>query len=371
MGETAMPMSYAPPQAAKARYAAAPLAPGAPPPGSAFGGGGGGAEGGGGEPNRKGGRARRSAAVIPEPAAMHVALVAQLDYQGLMMAGPEHTQRGQLVAMSLLRRYQLVERADDAELDTGALHQRFAAAHQAAAEVERAALPTGTSDRWSHDFDFALSADGRIDVPSDGGWHSILLGTRTAPARVLHVCVPREQPDVFRHATSTNPFEAPLLPGPVDVYDGNRFLVTAPLAMVAPGGDLELSLGVDAAIKVARNVEYREEVAGMLRGGLRLLHDVRIDVQSHAPAQITLEVRERVPLPEDDARDDIAVKITAVRPPWQPWAPPLSSPSEPPLRGGYAWQLSVAPRSSVQLLASYEIAIAAKHELVGGNRREP
>ncbi|HRC58842.1 MAG TPA: DUF4139 domain-containing protein, partial [Kofleriaceae bacterium] len=298
------------------------------------------------------------------------ALVAQLDFHGLMMAGFDHPQRGQLVAMSLAVRYQLSDPGKLSGADAGRLQHRLAAASQAAERVEQSEPPAGMSCDWSHDFDYALAAEGRIDVPSDGGWHSIPLCTRTTSARVRHVGVPREQPDVFRSATAHNPFEAPLLPGPVDVYDGSRFLVTAPLPMVAPGGELELPLGVDPSIKIARNTEYREEVTGMLRGGLRLIHDLRIDIHNHSATPIDLEIRERVPVPREHDSDEIQVKVTACKPPWQPWTPPLGSPHDQELRGGHAWRLEVAARGTANLTATYEIQIAAKHEVIGGNRRE-
>lgn len=291
--------------------------------------------------------------------------VAQLDYFGLTMAGPDDPSRGQLVVMAMLARYQCTG------VEASVLAAGLRASESAATEVDRAARPAGTSDRWSHTFDYALAADGRVDVPGDGCWHSIALGTRRAAPRLHHLAVPREQADVFRRATAPNPFAGPLLPGPVDVYDHSRFLLTAPLELVAPGGELELPLGADASVKIARNCRYHEEVSGVLRGGLRLIHEVTIDIQNLSPAPIDLEVRERVPVAAEQQEDDITVKVTACRPPWQPWSPPPKDPSEPTLRGGYAWTLPVAPRAKTQLTATYEIAIAGKHELVGGNRREP
>lgn len=291
--------------------------------------------------------------------------VAQLDYFGLRMAGPDDDARGQLLVMTTLARY----RADG--LDASVLTACLQANQRAIAEVEHAPTPAGTRDRWSHTFDYALAADGRVDVPADGGWHSLALSTRRAPVRLHHLAVPREQADVFRRATARNPLPGPLLPGPVDVYDRARFLLTAPLELVAPGGELELPLGVDSTVKIARNCRYHEEVSGVLRGGLRLIHELTIDIQNLSPAAIELEVRERVPVAAEQQEDDITVKVTACRPPWQPWAPAPKHPGTPKLRGGYTWTVQVAPRAKTQLAASYEIAIAGKHELVGGNRREP
>jgi hypothetical protein len=56
-----------------------------------------------------------------------------------------------------------------------------------------------------------------------------------------------------------------------------------------------------------------------------------------------------------------------VKPPWAPWEP---APSEPPLKGGYAWRLKLEPKAKVELEAVYTVRIPAKLELVGGNRRD-
>jgi Domain of unknown function (DUF4139)/N-terminal domain of unknown function (DUF4140) len=306
----------------------------------------------------------------PEPA-----LTAELDYVGLVMAGIGHPRRGTLVAMSLVERYRAPDSREGADsrdaLEVHAVRRLLDQAKNAATRIDLLQVPAGHSADWSHDFDYALDAEGRLDVPSDGEWHSIPLLTREAAARIAHVVVPREAPDVFRTAIGVNPFDAPILPGPVDVYDGDRFLVTAAAPMAAPGGELVLPLGVDSAIKVARNAEFREEITGMLRGGLRLLHELRVEVQNTSGAAIELEVRERIPVPRQRDSDDIAVEIGAVQPAWQPWTPPPSSAHQAHVRGGYRWKLTVAPRTTTKLSAAYEVRIAGKHELVGGNRREP
>jgi hypothetical protein len=313
-----------------------------------------------------------AASSFSEPAP---ALTAELDYVGLMMAGIGHPRRGTLVAMSLVERYRAPDSREGADsrdaLEVHAVRRLLDQAKNAATRIDLLQVPAGHSADWSHDFDYALDAEGRLDVPSDGEWHSIPLLTREAAARIAHVVVPREAPDVFRTAIGVNPFDAPILPGPVDVYDGDRFLVTAAAPVAAPGGELVLPLGVDSAIKVARNAEFREEITGMLRGGLRLLHELRVEVQNTSGAAIELEVRERIPVPRQRDSDDIAVEIGAVQPAWQPWTPPPSSAHQAHVRGGYRWKLTVAPRTTTKLSAAYEVRIAGKHELVGGNRREP
>ena len=290
--------------------------------------------------------------MVRQPAMPPLAPTPRLDYGNLMMAPPTSRERGTLVP---------VPPALDAEL----------AARVATdlAAVEQLPLPPGHVGHWAHTYDYAFASDGTVDLASDGAWHSIALTAREAPVQLRHVAVPREQADVFRLAAFANPFEGPLLPGPIDVYDRGQFLVTSEIDHTPPGGSVDVGLGVDPAVKIARNAEFHEEAAGMLRGGLRLVHAIVIDVENLAARPVELEVRERVPVTRE-GDDDVEVAVGRVEPAWERYAPDADAPRDARLRGGYRWRIALAPAAKQRLRAGYEVRISGKHELVGGNRRE-
>lgn len=276
-----------------------------------------------------------------------------LDYRNLVMGDLRSHARGRLVAAPQDGDRAAVQR------DTAARETR----------VDLLALPAGCIGSWSHAYDYAYSTDGAIDVASDAAWHSIAVTSNAAVVKLRHVAVPREQADVFRIATLANPFPGPLLPGPIDVYDKGRFLVTSSVEQSPPGAELEIGLGVDAAVKIARNTEFREESAGMLRGSLKLQHGISIDVDNVSAQPIELEVRERIPVARE-GDDDVEIVIGRVEPAWEPWKPDADGPRARRLRGGYRWRVSLAPGAKKALRAAYEVKIPSKTELVGGNRRE-
>jgi hypothetical protein len=123
-------------------------------------------------------------------------------------------------------------------------------------------------------------------------------------------------------------------------------------------------------VKIARNSEFREEVGGMLRGALKLIHAITIDVENLSTRAIELEVRERVPVVRE-GDDDVEIVLGRVEPAWERWTPDAEGPRERRLRGGHRWRLSIPPAQKRTLRAGYEVKISGKHELVGGNRREP
>ncbi|HEY5945372.1 MAG TPA: DUF4139 domain-containing protein, partial [Kofleriaceae bacterium] len=289
----------------------------------------------------------------PQSSTTPASAVPRLDYTNLRMAPPSDLQRGSLVPAP-------------PSVDGRALARVTTATSKLAA----LALPAGHVGEWAHAYDYAFTSDGTVDIASDGAWHSIALTSRAGTAKIHHVAVPREQPDVFRVAAITNPFAGPLLPGPIDIYDRGQFLVTSEVDYTPSGGTVDIGLGVDPTVKIARNVEFHEEAVGMLRGALRLIHAITIDIDNLSPRPIELEVRERVPVTRD-GEDDIEVTLGKIEPTWERWTPDPDAPEAERLRGAYRWKVSMPATSKKLLRASYEVKIAAKHELVGGNRREP
>jgi hypothetical protein len=277
----------------------------------------------------------------------------RLDYTHLRMAPPGSPERGTLVPAPA--------RLPSTPVAAVISHAQWA--------LNALVLPPGCSASWPHTYDYAFATDGAVDVRSDGAWHSIAVTARQATAKLRHVAVPREQSDVFRIASIANPLPGPLLPGPIDVYDRGKFLITSAIESTPPDAAVEIGLGVDPAVKLARNAEFREEATGVLRGGLRLHHAIAIDVDNLSDRAIDLEVRERLPVTRD-GDDEVAVIAGRVEPAWERWTPEPDAPGAPRLRGGHRWRVAIAARSQRTLRAAYEVKIGGKLELVGGNRRE-
>ncbi len=304
----------------------------------------------------------------PEPAGLAVG-DALLRYGELRMAPPDSPRRGHLTVATRQEVYLelLVAQEVTVEVDLlGAL----ARAERRAAELDDGALPAGCHYVWSRDYDHAYPAATRIDVPSDGSFHAVALAAADADVRRRYVVVPRESCDVFRTAELENPLDAPLMAGPVDVYLGDDFLLTAPLDVTAARGRLELGLGVEQGIKVARNARFREESAGLIGGSLELHHQIVVNVNNNLEQPAPMEVRERLPVVPEAQADEIKLTVGQVTPEWQPYEQTARSAAEVSLEGGHRWRVEVAAGASTSLRAEYVVKISSKHELVGGNRRE-
>ena len=243
-----------------------------------------------------------------------------------------------------------------------------AEAENRARAVAHLPLPGGTVDvrGVGGRFDFSYSADATVDVPSDGVFHSVAVGTRTGESSVLYVTVPREDSQVYRQALVKNPLPAPLVAGPAEIYVGGEYVLSTTLPSVAPSGDFKLGLGVEQAIRCARNTRYREERSGTkIVATNELWHDITIDLVNNLDREIVCEVRERLPQPAQDA--EVVVEEGTITPAWEPYT---QEERGSPLEGGRRWRLTVPANSASKLSAQYVVKLYANNELNGGNRRE-
>lgn len=286
----------------------------------------------------------------------------RMAYPRLRLRDPGDTGRGELRAIDSARAYSDIP-AIIAQVD-----RAISSAHNRA--NISASLPPGyVLAEPAGVFDDTYTVALQADVPSDGAYHSIPVAEHEAPARMQFVCVPREASDVFRSLQMRNPLESALLPGPVDVYELRgatseaSWLLTGRMPSTPPKSELQLGLGVEQGIKVARNTTYAEQTTGLLGGGLALVHDISIELRNGLPAQAEIEVRERIPVKRKDD-DDIIIESALVDPQWEPWD------QEQSLQGGRRWKVTLEPGGSRKLQCRYTVKISGKNQLAGGNRRE-
>ena len=297
----------------------------------------------------------RTAADIFAYGQMHMGAASDRDKRGkLSLVGQQEAY------LEILRRQQVVIRFNVSEV----LQHAVSAAHNC---LYVALPPDGINVRKvAGSFDYAYSADGRIDVPSDGQFHSVGLTSNSTEVEVRYVVVPREDVNVFRIAQLRNPLSAPLLAGPADVYVDGEYILSTNIDTVPPKAEMELGLGVEQAIKVARNTFYQEVRSGeTIVAFNELRHQVKIEIANNLPRLARIEVRDRLPVPEEGAKVD--VQIDRVAPEWEKYE---QQERGTPIKGGYRWPGVEVPAGDRKTLeVDYTIKTFVDSELIGGNRR--
>jgi hypothetical protein len=301
--------------------------------------------------------------VQPDEAALEAFVFTSLR----LRAAWEGADRGRLIPVDAMASY--LEILGRTGLVVGGdARQALIEAAQRAESAAAVVLPRGASalrdDRTS--FDYAYAADAPVDVPSDGAYHSVPVTTAALASDVAFVVVPREDTNVFRVATLRHTGHTPFLAGPVEVYVGDEYVLTAELPTVPGGGQFQLGLGVEQAIKCARNARYSESRSGdKVVATHELMHTLEIELANHLDRDVQCEVRERIPQPAANA--EVVVEEGRVVPAWSSYS---QSERGRPLAGGRRWRVSVAPGARVKLTAEYVVKIYANNEIAGGNRRE-
>jgi len=288
-----------------------------------------------------------------------------LDYGRMRLAAPGVDERGKLRPTSQAALYMelLTNLQVQVSFDVTAVVARAVA--EAAAVGSAALPPSHVAPEAVDNFSYVFGAEARVDVPSDGQFHSLPLFSREVPVSLQYVVVPRQTSDAFRMVSFANDAKTPLLAGPADVTVGDRYLVTTRLATTPPGGTVELGLGVEQRIKVARNTHFGERQEGLITSELCLSHDIEVELANNMACPAAVDVRERIPYVPDDEKDVITVELGEVEPPWKSFEQKSGG-----LMRGFRWNVTVPAGEKQKLKAHYEIHMPAKYELVGGNRRE-
>ncbi|MBW2257388.1 MAG: DUF4139 domain-containing protein, partial [Deltaproteobacteria bacterium] len=195
--------------------------------------------------------------------------------------------------------------------------------------------------------DFRWDAQDTVDIASDGHFHSVGVFTRPLELAIRYRVVPQMDARAFRSVTAR-------------LADAE---ITTPWKGSAPGASLELGLGAEDRIRVARNVRYREESGGLFRGARRLHTEIEVQFASSLSRAAELEVLERVPVAGEDGVD---VELVDSKPTAEQWK---GDPDGPILKGGLRQVVTVSPGGEATATIHYSVTLSARDEITGGDRR--
>ena len=282
-----------------------------------------------------------------------------LEYDKMRLEGVDSNSRGRLKRSSLYELYNTTpEKSRKIEETVSRIR-----------ESRNDAPPYNCIKPLSYDgFDYSFATDSRVDIPSDGNYHTRLISSDESEGKMTYITVPRESRDVFRYIRFDNPLDAPVLAGPVDLSIDSSYLLSSNLDTVPPGGAISMGAGIEQSIKVSRNTYYKEETSGLIKGNLGLNHQIDIEVDNNLKRAADMEIRERLPIAsgeKDENAEKIKIVVKDVSPDWDAF---LQEPYY--TNGTYRWQSRIEAGSKKKYTVTYEIQIPSQFELVGGNRRE-
>jgi hypothetical protein len=281
-----------------------------------------------------------------------------LAFGSLVLSGAEERGRG------MLRPQRPEEQvADGRALE--ALQQAEQTRASRMLELRTLPPPRGVQDvgESAGNFAYRYETDARATLPADGALHRLSVLRQEQEVSLVYRTVPALDPAVYRVARLENPLSVPLLAGPLDVFWGNDFLVTARLQTTAPGAIIEANLGVEPRIKTARNVRHSQHEEGLLSGRTVYEDEVRVEVENGLSGRAAVEVIERLPVTDERK---VEVKLLDEGPAAEEYD---QRERLRPVRGGRRWRLDLAPGERGECRLRYSVTLPSSSEIVGGGRR--
>jgi uncharacterized protein (TIGR02231 family) len=191
-----------------------------------------------------------------------------------------------------------------------------------------------------------------IAVPSDGSPHKATIARVELATELGHVVVPKLAEEAYLRAKVTNTSTHTLLPGAVSVFQGGEFVGTTAIESVAPGGEVELQLGVDGRIEVERELTRRDTAKAMLSGNRRTAVTYTITVQNHLDRPARVAVIDQFPVSKHEA---VKVRDSEAKP----------APKERTDLDVVTWEVALAPGAKQELTLSFTIESPKNQQLTG------
>lgn len=170
-------------------------------------------------------------------------------------------------------------------------------------------VPTAAVSEAGAALTYQLS--GRADVPGNGDPRKVTLASFPLKPQLDYVTAPKLQAACFRRAKVKNESAYSLMPGSVQLFEGEDFLGTTQLEFIAPNQEIELFLGPDERLRVERELAAREVDKTLLGDKRRTRYAYTIKLENLRPQAQTITVRDQLPVSRDE---QIKIKLESAEP---------------------------------------------------------
>jgi len=148
-------------------------------------------------------------------------------------------------------------------------------------------------------------------IPPDGAPHKVTVARYPLTPDVDYVSAPKLVEAAYRRAKVANDSAYTLLPGTANLFAGDEFIGSTELELTAPGGEIELYLGVDDRVRVKRELERRDVDKKMLSDRRRLSYGFEIEVENLLDQEVTLTLHDQIPV---SRHEHIKVRLESAHP---------------------------------------------------------
>lgn len=193
---------------------------------------------------------------------------------------------------------------------------------------------------------------GSVTIPPDGAAHKVVVARYSLQPKLDYLTAPTLVQAVYRRARAANESLYTLLPGKANLFVGDEFIGSTSLELTAPGGEIELFLGVDDRLRVERELKRRETDKTLLGGKRRIRYGYEISLENflEGPAEVTIQ--DRFPVAR---HEDIKVRLEASEP----------KPSRQSELNLLEWELRMAAKEKVVVRFEFSVEYLQEMEVRG------
>ena len=201
-------------------------------------------------------------------------------------------------------------------------------------------------------FSFVLPR--KVDIVSDGQPHRVSIVTSNADAVMTYFTVPKLLQNAFLKATMKNPFQFPLLTGPIGVFFDQKLVGTTSLnETVLPDGEINLSLGIDEGIKIERKLlKKNTDYAGVFSKETKVAFEYAIELTNGKSKEVTFDLKDQFPISRNEK---IKVEMEA----------PKGGDATVNDEGIISWKVTLAPGAKKSIPVRYSIAYPKDATITG------
>ncbi len=191
-----------------------------------------------------------------------------------------------------------------------------------------------------------------VSIPDGGEPRKVVVARISLQPKLDYTTAPKLVEAVYRHAVITNQSPYTLLPGKAHLFTGDEYIGRVALELTAPGGELELYLGVDDRVRVERTLTLREVDKKLLRDRIQRSYGYEIVVENLRKSEVQVTVRDQIPVPKNEA---LKVKLESAVP----------DPSEQTRLGILKWELTLPPGEKETLRFGFSVEHVRGWDVVG------
>jgi uncharacterized protein (TIGR02231 family) len=186
-------------------------------------------------------------------------------------------------------------------------------------------------------------------IPADGAPHKVTVARYELSPRLDYVATPKLVEAAYRRVKVANDSAYTLMPGQANLFADDEFIGSTPLELTAPGGEIELYVGVDDRLSVKRELK-RYQVDKMFMGNKRRLHYAyEVTLENLLAFEVPVTLHDQIPV---SRHEEIRVRLDAAEP----------KPTEQTELNELKWELRLAPAQKA--VVRFEFTVEHPQDMV-------